>query len=337
MAEIQISKYDRRSYLNQKPAKKTKFRSREDNMPQEILTGEKLARAAAADFRNFFYPFTGPSIKICVEAANYPCVRGSGSNARIVIPNEMAEEVIDTPDKLHFHLLIIGHEIAHLVHKHCDRKDRDKAESRSVEYWADFYGAKVMMTLITYGEKIGMIYRPFYTGQSKLEKALNSMGIAVGRLVESIYVEHVLYPAPAERVSLVSNGITSFLRHELAGKVHSPGWMISVPMRILFGAPATRRLMNDPEKISNDLSLIKGARRRHLEVQGEKTAIIPGLKPRLQPILSLSYTISYAEMERGRRQTWEELDRLAVELGEPDLFKEAKSSWSTKELLEIVT
>ncbi len=306
-------------------------------MPGEMLTGEKLARAAAADFRKFFIPFTGPLLKIRVEAVNYPCIRGSGDDTRIVIPNEMAEEVIDGPDRLHFHLLILGHEIAHLVHKHCDRRVSDKAENRSIEYWADFYGAKVMMALATYGEKISIIYRTFYPGGAHFVKPLESMGVAVGRLVESFYVADARYPAPLERVSLVSNGVTSFLRRQLAGKSLGYGWMLSVPLRI-FSAPATRKLTKyGPEKISNDLDLIKRARQWHIEMQGELPAIVPGLTKRMLPFLSLSYTTSYDEIEKGRKRIWEELDLLAVELGDPDLFKEAKSSWSTEELLAVAT
>lgn len=94
---------------------------------------------------------------------NSPCVRSDKTGSYIVIPREMAEDVIKTLDRLIFHLLMLGHEIAHLVHRHLDGASSQSDEDyRSLELWADFYGAKVAMTLLTYGEKISPLAHQFW-------------------------------------------------------------------------------------------------------------------------------------------------------------------------------
>jgi hypothetical protein len=63
-----------------------------------MLTGEKLARLAAADFESFFQPGGQIPIPIVVENVHSARVRGTGANSRIIITPDMANQEIDGPD-----------------------------------------------------------------------------------------------------------------------------------------------------------------------------------------------------------------------------------------------
>ena len=92
------------------------------------LSGKFIAEAAAADFEYFFLPGLGPKVPISIEGALHPGIRTNAEGTRIVIPPDMAADRIDTADKLFFHLLILGHEIAHLVHCHGHAGEQERDE-----------------------------------------------------------------------------------------------------------------------------------------------------------------------------------------------------------------
>lgn len=240
-----------------------------------------------------------------MKGVNAAITRGVGDKTRIVIPREMAKEVIDTPDKLHFHLLILGHEIAHVVHRHNDEVDQGRDDFHALEMWADFYGAKVMMCLLTFGARVSPKFKEFYPGTRFLEVALESMGRAAERLVTGVYANHPRYPFPLLRVGLITNGIQSFLRRELKG---APGiWPYSVFKR-LFASDAVKELMIlHPEHMDPDFEPVERARRWHLAVQGSAIAIAPWLKPRVVHHLHTSFQQTEEEREASRLERVREL------------------------------
>ena len=270
-----------------------------------IVTGEDLARAAASDFESFFLPGGEVPIRIEVKDIHAAITRGIGDKVRIVIPREMAREVIDTSAKLFFHLLILGHEIAHVVHRHNDEPDQVRENFRALEMWADFYGAKAMMCLITFGSRIRPKFKTFYPGTHFLEPALESMGEAAERLVTGVYANHPRYPYPLLRVGLVNNGITSFLRREMN---NAPGiWPYSVFKR-LFASKAVRELMLlHPDHMDPDFEPVERARNWHLAVQGGGMAIAPWLKPRVVHHLHTSFQQTEEERETSRMERVREL------------------------------
>jgi hypothetical protein len=270
-----------------------------------IVTGVDLARAAAADFESFFLPGGEVPIRIEVRGIHAAITRGTGDLVRIVIPRDMAREVIDTPDKLFFHLFILGHEIAHVVHRHNDEADQGRDDFRALEMWADFYGAKVMMCLVTFGARIRPKFKTFYPGSHFLEPALESMGRAAERLVTGVYADHPRYPYPLLRVGLVSNGITSFLRREMT---NAPGiWPYSVFKRLFASQPVRELMILHPEHMDPDFEPLERARRWHLGIQGGEVAIAPWLKPRVMHHLHTSFQQTEEEREASRMEREREL------------------------------
>jgi hypothetical protein len=266
--------------------------------PEFTLTGGSLALAAAADFESFFLPWEPMAVRIAVEQARGPCIRGIGDNVRIVLTPDMAAERIGDADTFFFHLLILGHEIAHLVHRHLHAKDLDKADNRALEFWADFYGAKVMMVLVTYGKRCGEIFRGYF-GDTTFEAPLESIGRAVGRMVDSgIYNDHPLYPKPLLRVALVSNGITSFLRLNM--KDPPPIWYFSVFKRIFSTEPVRKLMLLHPEQVELDFDPIRRALAWHRSMQGANIAITRGFKLNLMHYLHTTFDQTEAELEASK-------------------------------------
>ena len=110
-----------------------------------------LARAAAADFRSFCLPSAKLKVTVNVENCHLACVRINRDGSRIAISPDMAKEEIDSPERLFFHLLIVCHEIAHLVHRHDETGLMTPEDDANLEFWADFYSGKALITLLTYG------------------------------------------------------------------------------------------------------------------------------------------------------------------------------------------
>lgn len=290
--------------------------------PIEPLTGEKLARLAAADFESFFEPKSKVSVRIFVESGPIARVRGTGANARILISPDMADDVIDGPDCFHLHLLIIGHEIAHLLHRHVQTEPPETSDIQALEYWADFYGAKVMMTLVSFGPNISAIYKEYFP-EDRFDPALRSMGSAIGRMVETIYSIDKRYPAPLVRVSLTTNGIMCVLRRFMLANNVDIRWMLSAILRIM-SAPETKSLMNtSPGQIDGLLAPLERARQWHLNEQKAHPPIEQWLHPALIPFLGTAFEESELEIALAGAERQEELTRLAEALGEPDLFKDA--------------
>lgn len=284
-----------------------------------IVTGEDLARAAAADFESFFLPGGEVPIRIEVKSINSAITRGEGDKVRIIIPREMAIEQIDTPEKLFFHLLILGHEIAHVVHRHNEERDQPRDDFYALEMWADFYGAKVMMCLVTYGAQISPKFKSFFPGTHFLEPALESMGGAAERLVTGVYANHPKYPYPLLRVGLVSNGITSFLRREL--KDPPSIWPYSVFKRLFASTPVRELMILHPEHIDPNFEPVERARRWHLAMQGDRIAIAPWLKLDVVDHLHTSFQQTDEELEASRMERVKELQEaglLSDDVGDDD-------------------
>lgn len=273
------------------------------------MKGEELARAAAADFESFFLPDHPLAVQISVEAANHVCIRTNSQGSRIVIPHEMASDIITTPDNFFFHLLMISHEIAHLVHRHTHAGEQENADHMALEYWADFYGAKVMMSLVTHGSRLGPVLRTFFPGESIFDEALSSIGQAVGRLVETVYADDARYPAKLLRVGLTSNGVTSFLRHLYGPHDVNGIWYFGVFRRIFSSLPVKELMLITPESMEFDADPIERAKQWHRDMQGDTIAITPGFKLHLLPFLHTTFDQTEEESRMSEAIRREELQK----------------------------
>lgn len=276
------------------------------------LTGRAVALAAASDFSRFFYPVHPFTVGARVGAVNSPCVRNDKTGSYIVIPREMAEDVISTPERLLFHLLMMGHEIAHLVHRHLDgASSQSDDDYRSLELWADFYGAKVAMTLLTYGERLHPIAKQFWPDRN-LHQLLLDVGRAVATLITKVYKEHRRYPPKLERAALTSNGVMSFVRNYY-GTAFDLNFYYSVPIRILLSDPATRELiLLDGGRTDFADDPIFRATEWHRKAQAGATSITPGFLPHVLNYLHTTFSQTDDEIAESRRIRLDELKRAGL-------------------------
>jgi hypothetical protein len=67
------------------------------------LTGREVALAAAADFSSFFLPGSPFAFPIHFGPVGHPLIRKDSQGTRIVLPNEMASDIIEKADRLFLH------------------------------------------------------------------------------------------------------------------------------------------------------------------------------------------------------------------------------------------
>lgn len=271
---------------------------------QPVITGKDLAHAAVEDFARFFRPECRIKIGIEIAGFGYAAVKGKLDRLRIVISPEMANELIISPEILFFHLFILGHEIAHAVQLHNDDRWQEAGEYKSLEMWADFYGAKVMMCLITFGSVLSPVFRQFFP-LAGLTEEIEYMGKAAGLLATHVYNINDRYPHPLSRVAFITNGIQSFFR---AYMKKQPDILPFSVYRRMFASKAVRDLMTFySEKLDEAYELTELARKWHINKQGKKAAIAPGLKHPIAAHLHTSFRQTIEEFESRRKEREREL------------------------------
>nr|ARW77711.1 hypothetical protein B9T50_09115 [Zymomonas mobilis subsp. mobilis] len=282
------------------------------------LTGKDIALAAAEDFEKFFKSNSNIKIRIEVGDTDFATTKGQGDKTRIIISQTLATDIIDSPKKLYFLLLILGHEIAHVINTHNEGSEQLDLEYRSLEMWADFYGAKVTMCLITFGEKLRAIHLSIFP-DANFENSLDVMGHAAARLVTDVYslyskphlyLPNNKYPDPLDRVRFITNGIQSFLLREI--KQQDPSWLISVILRMFAQDPIKKLVESHTEQISRNLDKqVRLVNRWHRKTQDNKTAITPGLKPDIDKHLNTKFDKTDDELELA----WQSYEKKLQKLG----------------------
>jgi hypothetical protein len=220
----------------------------------------------------------------------------------------MAHAEITSEDRFFLHLLIIGHEIAHLVHKHGQYKRGENPEvDRNMEYWADFYGAKVSMAISAFGPRVGAIAKQVIPEGLRFPDSIDSIGEAINVLVKSVYADDSGYPSKAQRVGLVIIGLMSHFRRTL--KKPNSRFYTDIALRMTAG-PETRSLMIlHADDLDGEDETFKKIRDWHLTVQGDREALAPGLKPQFLELLHTTFNQTDEELEASKQQRLEELRR----------------------------
>lgn len=281
------------------------------------LIGEEIAVAAVKDFKAFFLGGRSPSIRVKVEQAHIAAARRDNYGQYIALSPDMAKDVVEEADRFHFHLLIIGHEIAHVVHRHLMAKTRSPAEDRSLEFWADFYGAKVMMTLLIYGQRIRSLHNQLYDGE-RFHEGLESIGRAAGLLVTSVYNDHAKYPPKLMRVALISNGISYVLEPQMLAHKVDPIWRFGVIKRVCSHGAVRELTLTSPESVVGGEDDIERAMDWHRRLQGKDGNLTSGINPRFEHFLGTNFNVPAEMIEELRKARLTQLQVEGYLLDEPD-------------------
>lgn len=258
------------------------------------ITGLQLVDAVKADVASFFPNRQDFVVRVEFTGAKLSC-RGTGDKCRICLPADFRNLEISNLDMLHFWLIAVGHEIAHYLNRHNDFNlgvEESNFETRSIEDWADFYGTKLMMALITFGERTRTIYKG-YEGAEKLTSRIESMARALFQLTSTFFdVRSAKYAPRMTRVASCVNGINSFLDKLNGMNVMRSMWVskavfLSPDLEPIF---KTERL-EFPESINQTVTV-------HQAIQGPDPAISIGLAQTLEPFIGTNFRTTPEERRR---------------------------------------
>jgi len=112
----------------------------------------EIVKAIFDDFHSFFINKKYARFKYVFEQKDELKVYRTGSKSYLNIPSDIKFlDMSDDTEKLYL-LFLLGHEIAHLANKHLNYKDKNSFDTRSIEMWADFFGAKISMSILLHGK-----------------------------------------------------------------------------------------------------------------------------------------------------------------------------------------
>lgn len=241
-----------------------------------MITGKDVVLASQKDLESLFIPEANFELKIELDSSSrhHASVVGTGKNLRIRFSKDFCSAEVADIDAFHFFALIIGHEIAHYMHAHNEHNDQTEFDSKSIEAFTDFFGTRVMMTLITYGQNYIGLYEKlgfkFHSG-----KVLDSIGTAIAKLSDSLFkTDSKNYPNCISRVGFCAAGVTSFLDKKF-GNINIQRSMDALTRIYTAGnLPQLFKLQSD--EFDMDPDLIVRSDEVHKVIQGIKLSISQG-------------------------------------------------------------
>jgi hypothetical protein len=233
-------------------------------------------------------------------------VARTGSKSHIVISNDIEFLDIESDESKIFILFMIGHELAHLVNKHLEHKDRDKFDSQTLEMWADYFGAKISMSIFQNGTRFNkMLNSNFKDANIGLEIIFRALTMMKDKIYMNTNSSNK-YLNNNVRMSAIIAGISSFLtRKEMIvnfkisenqhAKIGS-NWGIAINKKIhdlgMWDKLYTIDVLDTTditEEYSNIKLLVQNVCDIHNKLKGKNRKLIKGLDFYHSYILDTSY------------------------------------------------
>jgi len=257
-----------------------------------LVSGKTIIENAVDDLQSFFTSDEKFKVNVIYDAKNISC-KGIGDKSRICFSSDLCEFPIQSIDDLHFVLFIVGHELAHYMHRHNEHDDRCSKESRSIEDWADFYGSKLVMVIITFGEKSKQIYRSFQ-GNNHSGERINSMGRALGKLAGTYFdISNKKYSNRLSRVGFCASGINSVIE-KCIGNIDVNRSM-SVMQRIYSDESLKNIMLLESGSFLREKENISVVHNIHKNIQSGNFEITEGLKEEYKIYIGTDYSTSEAD------------------------------------------
>ena len=269
---------------------------------QEIK-GKDAADSILKDVESFFYLSSKFSIKkeFFASSKTHALVRGTGGNTRIVLSRDLCDSDIKSLDDFFYTLIIVAHEIAHYLHKHTHHSDDPAGlDFHAIETWADFFGARLFIVVITHGRNTNRLINTLSKDVTR-DDILKAIGRSISDIYKYIYCNTTSskYPEPTQRVLSFTSGVTSYF-YRAYDKL-MPNFIAHVLFTILREANLVDILAQN-SKINDNLPVIaKKSSDIHKSIQGGENAITKGMKLEFLHLLATNYNISEAEVTRDRR------------------------------------
>ncbi|RFD24357.1 hypothetical protein CER19_25355 [Pseudomonas sp. GL93] len=296
---------------------------------EPALTGQDVVEAFKSDVENFFEARHGFELRI-ETAGDDPTCRGSGPTARIQLPETMMGHSVESFTDVALLLLVLGHETAHYLHRHNEHYDESALEYRALEVWADYFGTKVAMVVMTLGEKTLRCFGNL-SGATNTGSRLDALASALANLSGSYFnITSPKYPSASERVSTCIRGMLSFFEVQFglqAGaeggeaayrKAMQPRTIVERALKLqmrLYGNSTLGSLADTSPRQDCEYSELKIIAAIHRKIQNGQPALFEGLKPLQSQWLSLNYDLPdelQAAIAKKRREllkkTLEDMD-----------------------------
>jgi len=254
-----------------------------------MFTGKDIVLAAKKDLESFFEDEVNFSLNLELDSdsPHHASVVGTGRNLRVRLSKYFCSANISEINDLHYFLFIISHEIAHYLHTHNEHKDESSFESKSLEAFADFFGSKIMMTILTYGNDFKEFYKKlgfkFHSGE-----VIDSIGFAFSDLAENIFnTNSDIYSNRITRVGHCSAGIISFLDNQFSNTDIKRS--MNVLTRIYSSGELPTIIKGEGNHFFMDPDLIRVSDKIHKDIQGIDIGITKGLKPEFKIFIGTVY------------------------------------------------
>lgn len=269
---------------------------------EPALTGQDVVEAFKADVEDFFEAKHGFELRI--ETAGFsPKCKGSGSAARIQLPVEMLEKSVESYTDLALLLLVLGHEAAHYLHRHNEHYDESALDYRALEMWADYFGTKVAMVVMTIGQNTLRRFGDLTGAKSRLDALASALATLSGSYFN---ITSPNYPSADERVSTCISGMLSFFEAQFglqAGakgggaayrKAMEPRTIIERALKVqlrLYANSTLAALARTSPSRDDEFQEIKIIAAIHKKIQNGQPALFEGLKEVQSLWLNLDYDI----------------------------------------------
>lgn len=242
-----------------------------------LVTGKQVLEAFKSDVEGFFYPDAGFVMNTAVNGIKTRYV-GDAEKGGIAVSHDLAAFEVRSLADLMFVLLVLGHEAGHLLNVHGAHQDSSKDETRALEVWADFYGAKVAMAVMTIGTKVRAMVDSH--GGTNAGVRLDAIGVALGRLSGTYFevADRRYEPSPTRVATFVagvmSGLVVNWVQH---GHVPSVENLIHAQRRI-YATEDMRAQLLLVQGSAPEQSQFSTIRHIHQKIQGDKSAITAGMK-----------------------------------------------------------
>lgn len=261
---------------------------------------EEFLNNAICDLQEFFIENKKVKIEVVRRNSNQPIAQvGSYLEKKIAINNDMAEFDLDDSVKYLQALIIAGHEIAHCLCEHNKHKDQSKFDSVAIEGFADYFGARISMTLLNFGFNTRNNLMGFYnlfpfSNSVELAKWLGDveifkcLGMALNSTKTMFYLSADFsgrYPLSDLRVMTFSAGVQSFFYRYRGGRI-SQGLTIKIFKNILF------KNINPYFSYESNDDFIEKVESIHKSIQGSELRITDGLLDFYENLIGTEFNIS---------------------------------------------
>ncbi|MBD1574168.1 hypothetical protein HC725_12935 [Vibrio sp. S17_S38] len=254
------------------------------------MLAKNLIISAMEDTDTFFYDEVEFTMKYELNCSDLAiaAVRSVGDQARVCFSNDLCNFEIDNVERFLFVLFIISHEIAHFISFHHMHNDKEKLDSVSIESRADFFGAQIALTLMTFGKSMhGLLQKHNLNNENKGIEPKTIIN-AIFSLNDQVFVNNtsLTYPTSQYRVlSMLAACIAFFSVYSTENEQEFDIWFVRELSENLARLP----LIDDHEDTINTIS--SRLEEIHKKLQWGNPVSVGGIKFEYAPYLTTNYIL----------------------------------------------